>query len=403
MEQTLKIHHDAMDGARRRFASRSSLQVQVRSLSEMDSRLIDAWQDLEASASIRNPFVSPAYVIPAARHLPGVAEPVIITIEQQGQMLGLGVFENRARSRRLPVRHLRSWQTPHTYFDGLLLRDGDSGRALQEFWAFLARGHHDWHGVDFPRMPVDEPATRLLDASAQQIDGFCLEGTPWSRACLLPQESDAGTILQTISVKRAKSLRRGWRELEKSGTVHFEFQQDPGQMAACAEELMHLENLGWKCDIGTSLAANSAHTRFFRELIFRMNEQGNVSFTRLRIDDRAVASVVNFRAGDTLYAFKLGWDPEFERGCPGFHLKMQTAAHAGAHFPDVRMIDSCSQPGSFIEHVWPQRRAFCSRTYVTSPVGSLAASMVQGLRWVRNSAVAVSKNLFRGDQNRDPG
>jgi hypothetical protein len=127
-------------------------------------------------------------------------------------------------------------------------------------------------------------------------------------------------------------------------------------------------------------------------MVARMNEQKNIFFSRILIGDRAIASVVNLKAGDAAYAFKLGWDPETERGCPGFHLKTQTLARAAAELNGIRQIDSCSQPGSFIEHVWPHRRGFCTRIYVTSPAGAVAAQFVNGLRWLKNQAVAASRH-----------
>jgi CelD/BcsL family acetyltransferase involved in cellulose biosynthesis len=376
------------------------VQIHLRTLKDVTPVFLQAWHDLEQNALSGHPFLSADFVLPAARSLPQLCPPVILTAERRGELLALGVFENITRSLQLPVRHLRSWQTLHTYHDGLLLRNGESRPALEAFWRFLARGQHDWHGVQFPRMPMQEELTRLLTTSSLDVDACLLQGTRWERACLHIDEQLPQTLQTAVSPRRAKSLRRGWRELEKSGSVDFRFECDPQAMPGCAEELLQLEHAGWKCDEGSSLASDPAQSTFFRNMVALMAQRQAVYFSKISIDGQAIASVVNLRAGNTAYAFKLGWNPDFERGCPGFHLKMQTASRIAAELPGIRCLDSCSQPGSFIEHVWPHRRQFSSYTFATSPVGQIAATMAEGLRWMKRSAAAMSRNLFHSDSNR---
>lgn len=372
-------------------------QLQVRTIADVDERFCQAWRDLEKDSLSGNPFCSPEYVLPAIHHLSEIAQPYFLTVESQREMLWLGVFESVSGSRRLPVPHLRAWQTPHTYLDAPLIRRGHAQRACEVFWDFLSRGRHDWHAVEFPRSPDSDPVTQTLDETAQSAAISCLRGTYWERASLITSECQPETLLARTTIKRMKSLRRGWRELEKLGEVQFEFQRDPQRISECAEEFMRLESLGWKAERGTALASQIEHQKFFREMISRFNLQQSVMFSRLLVNGEAVASVAHLLAGETAYAFKLGWNPACERGCPGFQLKMQTAMNAGLQLPEVRMIDSCSSPGSFIERVWPHRRGFCHRMYLTSPVGSLAAAMVSGLRWFRNNAMTVSRHLLQQD------
>lgn len=382
-------------GARRidREAS-AGVCIRLRTLADVDERFHHAWLDLEQHASSRNPFQSAHYVLAAARNLTEVSPPVILSIESRGELLGLCVFENIAASRRLPIRHLRAWQSPHTYFDAPLLRTGSEARALETLWNYLLRGSHEWHGVEFPRFPNHDPVTQIFDETSRAERITCLKGTCWERASLHLRDGSDHEVLKHLSVKRAKSLRRGWRELEKLGEVRFEFQQDPDQIEQCAEELMSLENLGWKADVRTALASQRSHQQFFREMVSGFARQREVFFTRILVDGRSVINVVNLVAQGTAYAFKLGWDPATERGCPGFQVKLQTGLQGHSQLSGIQLIDSCSSPGSFIEHVWPGRRSFCQRVYVTSPVGNLTASMVNGLRWVRDTSRAVSRKLF---------
>jgi len=393
------VHFPAPHRARR---ASSEWRIGLRLLTDVDERFHRAWLDLEQQASSRNPFQSASYVLAAARHLPEVAAPLILTVECQGELQSLCVFENVAATRRLPVRHLRAWQTPHTYFDTPLLRTGSAERSMEVFWDFLLRGSHDWHGVEFPRFPNHDAVSRIFEGTAQAEKIPCLKGLCWERASLNFRECAEQDVMQHLSVKRMKSLRRGWRELEKLGDVRFEVQHDPHQMAQCAEELMHLESLGWKSTVGTALASQASHQQFFREMVAGFTQQQDVFFTRITVNGQAIVSVAHLKAHDTAYAFKMGWNPATERGCPGFQIKLQTVHQRSLLPAGIQQIDSCSSPGSFIEHVWPHRRSFCNRVYVTSPVGNLTATMVSGLRWMRDTSRAVSRRLFHSNSEDSP-
>jgi len=375
-------------------------RVRCRSLADIDDRFRQQWEELEQDAGILNPFQSSHYVLAAARNLNEVAPPLILTVESPHDLQAVMVFETVCGTRRLPVRHLRAWQTPHTYLDAPVLRTGSAERAMEVFWNFLLKGVHEWHGVEFPRFPNHDPVSRVFDGTSQAEKIPCLKGTCWERASLNLLECRGDQAVQQLSIKRARSLRRGWRELAKRGNVQFQIQRDSDQMARCAEELMQLESLGWKSETGTALASQAAHQRFFREMIAGFNRQQSVFFTQITVNGTAIISVAHLLANETAYAFKLGWDPRTERGCPGFQIKLRMAAEGYEQLPGVNRIDSCSSPGSFIEHVWPHRRAFCNRTYVTSPVGNLTATMVNGLRWVRNKSREVSRTWFHSDFDR---
>ena len=114
--------------------------LRVRTIADVDEWFCQAWRDLEKDSLSGNPFCSPEYVLPAVRHLSEVARPYFLTVESRGEMLWLGVFESVAGSRRLPVPHLRAWQTPHTYLDAPLIRRGHAQDACEVFWDFLSKG-----------------------------------------------------------------------------------------------------------------------------------------------------------------------------------------------------------------------------------------------------------------------
>ena len=117
--------------------------------------------------------------------------------------------------------------------------------------------------------------------------------------------------------------------------------------------------------------------------------RGQVFFTQLLVGDNVIGSVVHLVSGQQAFAFKLGWDPAFERGCPGYQLKAQLVCKASEQLGQFELIDSCSQLGSFIEHVWPDRRAIGSCVAPTSLPGRAALQVSLGLRWAKHQLLST--------------
>ncbi|MFG0336145.1 MAG: GNAT family N-acetyltransferase [Maioricimonas sp. JB049] len=124
--------------------------------------------------------------------------------------------------------------------------------------------------------------------------------------------------------------------------------------------------------------------RFCEDRVCRFAESNQIIFSELKIDDRTIASVVNLVSGGAAFAFKLGWDPQFERTCPGYQLKAQTVVEGPAQLADLAFIDSCASPGSFIEHVWPARRSLCAPLFLASRRSRAARHLVDAARTLRD-------------------
>jgi hypothetical protein len=120
-----------------------------------------------------------------------------------------------------------------------------------------------------------------------------------------------------------------------------------------------------------------------------MGQHHRVRFAEITQSGRTIASMCLFRSENDYYAFKIGWDPQLERGCPGFLLASELQAHL-TELPGCDRIDGCANPGSFLDHVWAEREEMGVATYTTTLWGSAAArgsEMVRGLiRRIRRPA-----------------
>jgi hypothetical protein len=145
-------------------------------------------------------------------------------------------------------------------------------------------------------------------------------------------------------------------------------------------QFLYLESLGWKGEGGSSLASSPHESEWFRTAAVSLSSQDRIRFAELLIDERVIASMCLFRAQAEYFAFKIGWDPQFERGCPGFLLAAEIRSHLD-QLSGCERIDGCARPGSFLDHVWPGRIAVGNVMFTTNRLGSMMAS---GTQWARS-------------------
>lgn len=339
---------------------------------ESSPGLLEEWQDLEHRSLLRNPFLSSAFLFPQWQFVEKVPRAQLLTIVgRDGRWLLAGVFERVRGTRRLPLPHLRAAETNHTFMTGCLI-DSNHGEAVCDaLWSYLQQ--HHLHGISFPMFPIDSPLGELFRAQCKASGNVATADDLYQRATVTPQDGTA------MSSKRAKSLRRGRRALEKLGHVSLKFNHCPLDDLSAVERFLFLESLGWKGESQSAIACRMSEVQAFKATARVLAQQNRIHFAELHVDEQVIASMCLFRSGTNYYAFKIGWDPQFERGCPGFLLAadLQENMH---QLPGCQSIDSCACPGSFLDHIWPGRMSIGTALFTTTRWGSLA---VRGTRLAR--------------------
>ena len=339
---------------------------------ESSPGLLLEWRNLEQRSLLRNPFLSSAFLYPQWQFAEGAPKAQLLTVvDRDGHWQFAGLFERVRGTRRLPLPHLRAAETNHTFMTGCLIDTERSEAVIDSLWSYLRR--QQLHGLSFPMFPVDSSLGSLLKRQCEKsgtittVDDLCL------RATVTPQSGTA------MSSKRAKSLRRGRRALEKVGQVSLRFDHCPVDDLSSVERFLFLESLGWKGASQSALACRMDEVQAFKATARVLAEQNRIHFAELHVDERVIASMCLFRSGSDYYAFKIGWDPQFERGCPGFLLAADLQENMQL-LPECQSIDSCACPGSFLDHIWPGRMPIGTALFTTTTWGSLA---VRGTRLAR--------------------
>lgn len=353
------------------FGLEQELFVQLRPFPREPSLAMEAaWQDLERRSLSRNPFLSSSFLLPQWRHETPESALLLTVQDQAGRWLLAGAFERVRGTRELPLPHLLAVRTLHTFQTGLLVDATDCEEVVETLWTFLR--DQNLHGLSFPLLPVRGSLACLMRERCE-IDGTGAFGSDIHERALT---SLAEMIDPGMSSKRAKSLRRGRRALEKQGELRFQIRDQTG-----IDDFLHLESLGWKGSSGTAISCSDQETDAFRRVVAGLGKQKRVRFAELILADRVVASMCLFKSHSDYFAFKIGWDPQLERGCPGFLLAAEIQSHL-SDFPECERIDSCATAGSFLEHVWAARKPMGVMTFTTTRWGAAAArgtEMVRGL------------------------
>ncbi len=166
--------------------------------------------------------------------------------------------------------------------------------------------------------------------------------------------------------------------------MSFQLQAPAPDCESPAREFLRLEQLGWKGELRTAIASRPDHEDFFLRAIRGFAAGGRAVFGELRIDDRVIASTCNLVAGSTLFALKLGWDPAFASGSPGFWSEIELASAVRSDRPDLLLIDSCSQAGSYVEAVAAGQVEMGAAVYVWSRRASALCTVRRQLRALRS-------------------
>lgn len=345
----------------------------------LDDKALAAWDALvQQVPGGANPFATPQFVLPAARWLTPRQRPLVAMVERAGtggkELIGVGCFTLEAPGWLVPVPHLRSYHTLHTFRSGMLCAPGESAAVAGALLEHVAGRNPRVHAMEFHNLPAACPILATLRKGAQAAGGDWFERHRFERPSL---DLDTGVSpLTGFPDSALKDLRRRRRRLAERGEVSFRIRR--GEDAV--QTHMRLEHCGWKGANGTSLLSTTGQTGFFRELSASFDAIGAMVFAETLCDGEVIASSSNLLLGDTLSAFKIGWSPDFAKSSPGRLNEMALLEQAPALWPQLRRFDSLSRESSYLAGLLPHRETLVSGALATSRLGHRAMRVAHSVR-----------------------
>jgi len=200
-------------------------------------------------------------------------------------------------------------------------------------------------------------------------------------------------LAELYSKSRRKTIRRNLKRLSSSGNVETRLTNDASVIRERATTFLELEAAGWKSDEGTALKCNADEREFFLDTVDAFAQRGNAIFVELLLDGKPIASTINLQSGQSVFAFKIGWNPEYAEFGPGTLVDYKLLANCRAELPDVKLIDSCAAPNSYLDSIWPWKQRVGSGLFAVSRRGKAISSTMMQLKLVKRGVAAAMQNV----------
>jgi CelD/BcsL family acetyltransferase involved in cellulose biosynthesis len=372
--------------------TKDALRVEWRPLDAMDE-IAPAWRALADRALEPNVFYEPAFARAAA---PAFGDGVSAGLVWLHDKL-IGFLPGRIERRYgIPLPVLAGWTHPYAPL-GTPLLDRDDGAVALAAWL-----DHLAHDASLPSLWLlpflpDGPVARMLDAALAMRGGRCVAFEDRRRALLAPEDR-GGYLAHAVGAGKRKELRRQRRRLADAGAVIADLSTEPEAVAAALADFFALEAQGWKGRAGTAAAMHEPLRRFVADAVSGLASEGKARVDRLRVGDKAAATIVTLRSGASAWTWKIAYDEAYARYSPGVQLMVDLTNSLLAD-PTIARVDSCATADHpMIDHLWRERLTLSDRLITVRPpgMGFAIACRLEALRRLGlNAAKALRDRLRR--------
>lgn len=278
------------------------------------SRLEGEWRALEARGE-PSFFTSWSWIGTWLECLPSGLHPRLLRATRAERTVGLAIVYARGvtragfvRSRRLSLNSTGDAYLDEltTEYNGILCEAGEEGAVAQACAAVvLADGEWDEFGVDglaaMERLEDFAMGTlrrEVIERPDCFVDLEALRGaaTPW---------------LDAIEPKVRSMVKRSLKECQAHGDLTFETATTPAIALEYLDGLKRLHTASWRARGKPGSFANAFFDAFHRRLVESRFHEGVIQLSRLRIGERAVGYLYNFRHRGEVYAYQSGFDLAF--------------------------------------------------------------------------------------------
>jgi len=319
-------------GKRRKRRDSETLSVTRLATFTEAERLLPDWRDLHVSSASRNPFTSPDWLLPWARHFVAERDLAVLTVRRDDELIGVAPWYVK---RSGPVRRLQLLGSGRhdslTELPQVLTAPGETRPVLRAVMTEWAREPGEWDWLELP----------LLDEQGwfepEWVSGpVCEQGAIQHKvtraAVVLELPADVETLRQGLKRNLTESLRRARNRLGRSGlewtvTVH---DGEEGIRRA----LPHLARLhAARSDLGgrrhhPDVLANQARRAFLADALGRMAALGQARILTLDVAGEPVAAQLVLLAPAATFIAMSGVSPDWWHASPVTLLQWHAAEAA---------------------------------------------------------------------------
>jgi CelD/BcsL family acetyltransferase involved in cellulose biosynthesis len=174
----------------------------------------------------------------------------------------------------------------------------------------------------------DDDALLRRCETAATAAGWRVASRVERRTPVIRLEGGGRSHLERLPAKFRKELRRVRRRLEEQGVVSFDASNGDHRLTERLEEVLAVENSGWKRDRGTAIASAPDTRSFYVKLARWAAGRGFLRLFVLRLDGAPIAVDYGLEDQGVRYLLKGGFDPRYASYSPGTLLLEDGLAHA---------------------------------------------------------------------------
>lgn len=326
--------------------------VELFNFADLVEEQFDQWSNLSQCALTPNPFFEPQFVRPLVECLGNENLKLLVVLDDARNWLFAAPVVQHFFEQGLPLPKFRALRSDYIFLDTPLISKHDTAFILTCLLSALS-SQRDWHGLGFSKTVANSEQSDLIDFVATVSDAEVKHTTLSERPCVTPQTQ--AELLSKCSASRRKTLRKGWKKFSQAGDVEFRLRKLPSEIPSAIDSFLELEALGWKGEQGTALSCEPSHAAFFSKMCAEFSKFGRLVFGEILLNNRVIASTCNLLSGNTLFAFKIGWDHNYSNYSLGYWSEILLADAIHHEAKEVRLIDSCSEEDSYTGKVWQDR------------------------------------------------
>ena len=350
-------------------------------LDPLDAKLLRAW-DIWPKSS---PMQSHAWLSTWFDMMPDqtLAEPCLVVVRRDDEPIGLAPWYVGMNA--LGMRTLRFLGDGHVGSDhaSLLIKPGEEPAVVDALANWLRRGDGRlWDVIHFESIDAGPSPLRDLWTNYGEGAGCSLERS--AQACWTIELPD--TVEQyfaELSKNHRKRCRRWWKDYFTTGRAKaFIYRRE--NLITGWNELERL-NRARRENVGDRSAfLDRGFTRFHREVLPLLAEEGSVELQGLTIDGRPAAVEYLLKQAKTLFCYQSGMDPNAGDDVGPGNLSL-LAMFCRAIEEGYRRVDFLRGDEAYKQH-WNAVRRPCTDLYAAS--GSLAgradALRRRAMDWARS-------------------
>ena len=327
----------------------------------VDSKaFLEDWKALARRAAEPNPFFEAWFTLPSFEQFADSDAYKIAAYWVSGRLAGLMPIKHSSDYYGHSLPHVGTWLHDHSFCGAPLVAKGHE----KGFWTALVACLDQTPGqalfLHLPALPEGGALDQALSAALGEIGRASAIVERSSRAMLASHLSPEDYLVEAMSAKKRKELRRQKKRLTELGDLTFERLEGIDCIEPWIEQFLTLEASGWKGDAGSALKSDAASYAFFADTMYAAAQAAKLERLAIRLDGKPIAMLANFLTAPGAFSFKTAFDESYSRFSPGLLLQIENLDILARN--NIAWSDSCAIEGhSMIERIWCEKRHFVSR------------------------------------------